>query len=112
MLTQREILQAWQVTKSSTSYYRLRSEAVVTFEFRGLQLGHPSNYAKVIVAATPAEDFSLDSIAEYIHHRSPAASRNGSCSRSARVPSMNCSRSVGFRIGAANWWCVKSGGTM
>ena len=65
MLSQREILDAWERGKSDRQFYRLTAEAEVAFEYRGPQFGHPSNYASVRIFATPSADFSLDSIAIY-----------------------------------------------
>ena len=64
VLSERELLEAWKAGKS-TRHFRLTSEFVVAFEFRGRQSGHPSNYAAIKISAAPASEFSLDTTASY-----------------------------------------------
>ena len=71
-MKERELLEAWQAGKSSRHWFRLSSEFVAAFEFRGRQFGHPSNYAAIKVRATPADDFSLDTKATYPASVTPA----------------------------------------
>ena len=65
MLTERDILEAWQAGKLGPQFYRLTSEAAAAFEYRGRQFGHPSNYAAIKLVATPSNEFGLDSVAIY-----------------------------------------------
>src|SRR4029453_11968111 len=65
VLTERDILEAWQAGKTGRQFYRLTSEMLVAFEYRGAQFGHPSNFAAIKLVATPSNDFSLDSAAIY-----------------------------------------------
>ena len=64
VLRERELLDAWQERKTNR-WFRLTSEFVAAFEFRGRQFGHPSNYAAIEISAAPAGDFSLDTKATY-----------------------------------------------
>jgi hypothetical protein len=59
------MLEAWHAGKLSRQFFRLTSEFVVAFEFRGPQPGHPSNYASIKIVAAPAGEFSLASTAIY-----------------------------------------------
>lgn len=65
MLTERDILEAWLAEKSSRHFYRLTSDMVAAFDYRGPQFGHPSNYASIKLVATPSCDFSVDSAVIY-----------------------------------------------
>ena len=65
MLRERDILDSWQAAKLTRRFYRLTTEIVAAFEFRGPQFGHPSNYAAIKVIAAPSDEFSLDSAAVY-----------------------------------------------
>ena len=65
MLTERDILDAWRAGKTRQPFYRLTSEIVAAFEYRGPQFGHPSNYAAIKMVAAPSDEFSLDSAVIY-----------------------------------------------
>ena len=65
MLTEPEILEAWRAVKSERRCFRLTAELVVAFEYRGKQFGHPSSYAAIEIAAAPANELSLESVATY-----------------------------------------------
>lgn len=65
MLSERDLVDAWTAGKGKVPYHRLVADFVAEFEFRGPQVGHPSNYAAVTIAARPTTDFSLDSVASY-----------------------------------------------
>jgi hypothetical protein len=72
VLRESDILDAWRDEKTSRPFYRLTSEMVAAFEFRGPQFGHPSNYAAIKMVATPANEFSLDSVVLYPPSVSPS----------------------------------------
>ena len=65
VLTERDILDGWRAGKTGQPFYRLTSEIVAAFEYRGPQFGHPSNYAAIKLVATPSDEFGLESVAIY-----------------------------------------------
>jgi hypothetical protein len=75
MLSQQEILEAWQKGKSERPFQRLASESEAAFEYRGSHFGHPSNYAAIRILATPSMDFNLASAVIYPPSVSPDYAR-------------------------------------
>jgi hypothetical protein len=65
MLMLDEIMETWRRQKGDLTFFRLKAAAEVFFEFRGAQGGHPSNFAFVKIAATPAEDLEIALVAEF-----------------------------------------------
>ena len=65
MLKEDDLLNAWRAGKTNRQFYRLTSEMVAAFEYRGPQFGHPSNYAAIKMVSTPSNDFSLESMVIY-----------------------------------------------
>jgi hypothetical protein len=65
VITEPELLEAWQRDKADIHGYRLVAEVVVAFEYRGPQFGHPSNYAAIKIVATPSPILCLESVAIY-----------------------------------------------
>jgi hypothetical protein len=65
VITERELLQAWKESKTSSHFYRLKVEIATSFEYRGPQFGHPSNYAAITLVATPSAELCLESVATY-----------------------------------------------
>jgi hypothetical protein len=53
-------LNDWLRKKSLPNHYRLRSPITISFEFKGRQWGHPSNYAAIRVVANPAHELRVN----------------------------------------------------
>ena len=60
MRSENEILDTWAINKRQSASYRLMSETNVAYEYRGVQFGHPSNYAGVQLNAVPSSTFILE----------------------------------------------------
>lgn len=95
MLTEREIFEAWEEGKGDRQFRRLTSERAVAFEYRGPQVGHPSNYAAIKMLATPADKFSLASVASYPASVSPPY---------AKKLLLAVGRAVADELFAADWY--------
>ena len=105
MITEPELLKAWQRDKAGLHAFWLVAEAAVAFEYEGPQFGHPSNYAAIKIIATPSPNLCLESVVVY-----PSSSR-----RSMRTsfswllparPATSCSRPGGIRTDAS-WSCAR-----
>lgn len=69
MMKQAEILKEWSEHKlTGVDYYRLAGACSIEYEFRGPQMGHPSNYARVNFKCEPADALEFHSLATWPGH--------------------------------------------
>jgi hypothetical protein len=69
MATQSELLESWTACKiGRRHFYRLQEPCLQEFEYRGPQMGHPSNYAAVRFPCEPLNTLALQTAASWPVH--------------------------------------------
>jgi hypothetical protein len=63
VIAEQQLLNAWRTGKEGGHFYRLEADIEVDFEYRGPQVGHPSNYAAIKLTAMPSAELVLESCA-------------------------------------------------
>jgi hypothetical protein len=73
MATQAQLLAAWTARKTGRRhFYQLRESRLQEFEYKGRQMGHPSNYAAVRFQCDPQDELAFRSVAHWPTDHSPA----------------------------------------
>jgi hypothetical protein len=73
MPSEPELLEAWRTQRTSGShFFRLEAQVLQSFEYKGPQWGHPSNYAAVRFRCQPADALLFISQARWPVHVSIA----------------------------------------